>query len=244
MRTTEKLLLGSLVALWLAPWAMADPITYTDGFEGASLSSFWTPLGPGSATLTTAAAHSGSQSLYIATSSTYPWYLDLFHDFGSEQTGSVSVYVKSGLLCCGSAADLEADETGLYSGAFASIQRTTDIGFVGRPAPPGSPEIPGIVPGIPLSATGWDHLELDINASGTTMMINGVVFYTNPLVTEFQYVSLDVWGSPGDSEYYDDFSATTQDGESSVPEPQTLSLVGSILLGFSTMRRMATKRNG
>jgi hypothetical protein len=51
--------------------------TYTDSFEGASLSPFWTVTGPGTAVLTNAFAHSGVQSLQTSTVSTSPWSVDV-----------------------------------------------------------------------------------------------------------------------------------------------------------------------
>src|SRR2546423_14138461 len=82
----------------------------TDGFEGASISPIWTITGPGNAPLTTASPNSGSQSVRLQPVSTFPWFVTLTHDFGSQQTGTVSVYSQTDVLCCGSAAALEIDD--------------------------------------------------------------------------------------------------------------------------------------
>lgn len=189
--------------LCLAP--MAATTTATDGFEGGSLNSFWSlEPGPGMVTLTTDAAHSGSQSLKIGASSTYPWYGGVIHDFGSEQFGSVSVYVQTGVLCCGSAAALSIQNNA--GGAIASLQRTSDGGLVARFWPPGSSELPGTPVSGPL--TGWHQLEVDSTPGGVTMKLDGTTVFTNPSVAKFRFVILDVWGGPGGSEYFDDFSAS------------------------------------
>src|SRR6516162_9739633 len=94
-------LLASLLLSSLCTTAFAQ--TYTDGFEGAFISSFWTPLRSGTATLTNSIAHSGSQSLQLSNSS---GDILLHHDFGGEQTGSVSVWVSGN--CCRSGIEVNS----------------------------------------------------------------------------------------------------------------------------------------
>src|SRR5689334_17830695 len=99
-RTDSQMKLGNpntrlLMALVLAiaPSAMCQ--TFTDGFEGTSISSFWgpeVPPGPGTASLTTDVVHSGAQALKLAQSPVFPNYIGLTHDFGAQGTGSVSVW--------------------------------------------------------------------------------------------------------------------------------------------------------
>jgi hypothetical protein len=95
--------------IFVAPEVRAQ--TFTDGFEGASISSLWTASGPGSATLTNSIAHSGSQSLQLSASPSYPYQVNVIHDFGSDKPGSASVWIQGQQLCCGSADALTISNT-------------------------------------------------------------------------------------------------------------------------------------
>jgi hypothetical protein len=103
-RTASKLvfLVPAVLALWLVPPVTA--VTFTDGFEGTSISSFWTATGSGTATLTDSISHSGSQSLYLTQATNFR------HDFGSPQSGSVSVWIQGQQQCCGSAIGLQIED--------------------------------------------------------------------------------------------------------------------------------------
>jgi hypothetical protein len=212
------------IACLLARPLAAD--TFTDGFEGASINPFWTASGPGTASLTTSAAHSGSQSLQLATSPTWPWYADLSHDFGIEQMGSVSIYVQS-QLCCGSSADIALRRA---NGDWANIQQLDTGGFQTRVF------IGGVESGYffgsstPLS---WYLFEISTDLNGVTVKLDGTTVLTNASITSFQFVDLTVWGGPAGSANYDDFSANTV----AVPEPASWTLMAIIFGSFALLRR-------
>jgi hypothetical protein len=186
-------------------------VPFTDGFEGASLNPFWTleAGAPGNVTLTTETAHSGSQSLKLEAVSTYPWLAGVVHDYGSDQFGSVSVWVQTGSLCCGSAAGLQINGSSRW---IAVLQRTTDGSLVPRFWPIDAPQEITPMPTISLTP-GWHQLRIDSGAGGVNMLVDGISVYSTSVVAKFRTVSMDVWGGPGGSEYYDDFSATIDTGQ-------------------------------
>jgi RHS repeat-associated protein len=182
----------------------------TDGFEGAYLSPYWTAFGPGTATLTNSVAHSGNQSLLLTISPAYPFYTQLRHDFVSQQFGSVSVWVKSGVVCCGSGAALAvANNGGPNDLSFGIIERTPSGGFLIRFIPPGSGE-----QDIPINTPNpadWHQLEIVSSSTGLSFKFDGSVVFTSPLVLGFRYVWLSAWAGSGGSEYFDDFSTNIAD---------------------------------
>lgn len=181
--------------------------TFTDDFEGASIDSFWTATGPGTASLSNSVSYTGSQSLQLSASTTYPWQATLSHDFGSAQSGSVSVYLQGQDLCCGSGAGL-----GITSGdGFALIQQSGNINcnscFVARVRQPGFPES-----STPFSfnapASAWHFLEISADQVGVTFKFDGAAIFSSALITGFDGVNLSVWGGPGGTGYLDQFSVT------------------------------------
>jgi hypothetical protein len=198
----KELLLFLLAGLTLWVAAPATAAVFSDGFEGTSINSFWTLSGPGSATLTTAAAHSGAQSLLLTASPNFPWNIGLFHDFGSRESGSVSVYVQTGPDCCSSAAILEIwDPVG---GGDVAIERLPDGSFLARVIGPGEVDFP-----FSGGSPGWHRIEIDTNSGGVTFGFDGVAVFTNSSVTGFRDVSLGEYGAPGGGEYFDDFVFAT-----------------------------------
>ena len=230
-------LMVAVVGLTLTPNALAD--IFSDGFEGASINPFWMASGPGTEALTTTASFAGSQSVEFTASSTFPWFSDLTHDFGSEQYGSVSVYALTGLLCCGSAADIQIGNTA-GAGDVAVFQRTADGGFVAR-VNPGPNEIDHSFTSSTPSA--WHQLEIISSATGLTFEFDGTTVFTDPSdTTGFRYVDLQVFGGPGGSNFFDNFSADTI---SAVPEPSSWALLAGVLIGlfFSAVRKAQSLRS-
>jgi hypothetical protein len=137
----------------------------------------------------------------LATSSTYPWNATLEHDFGAEQTGSVSIYVY-GQLCCGVSADLQVNRA---NGDWANIQQLSTGGFSTRVSVGGSQS--GQSP--PGSVANWHLFEIQADSNGVTVRLDGVTVLTDPRITGFRSIELDVWGAPsGAAAYFDDFRAT------------------------------------
>ena len=185
--------------------------SFSDGFEGAFLSPVWTVIGPGTAVLTNNYAHSGVQSLQTSTSSSYPYSVQLIHDFGLDVTGSVSVYLHNALPY-GAATDLEIR---LANGGWANIEAGVNFpggnSFQSRVCSTPSDTAPLCTTGLFFngSAPFWHKLEIDAGSSGVTVKLDNAIVVTDPSITTFRAVSLDTWSAPSaGSAYYDDFSAT------------------------------------
>jgi hypothetical protein len=186
-----------MLSSWFSPLATAQ--YFTDDFEGGL--SNWIYTGPGTAT-PSAIAYSGSRSVLLAVSSSYPWQVTLAHNAGSTQFGSVSVYVQNGVL--GSAAALGI--TDISGNPIAEIDRLANGGsFLGRFWPaPGAGEIDA---SSSSTTSGWHKLEIVADStSGLTMKVDGTAFFMNPSVRGIGVIALQVWGAPSGSEYFDDFS--------------------------------------
>ncbi len=192
--------------------------TFTDGFEGASLDPFWTPAWQGYSggwTLSSEQAHSGSQSLKI-TSQQF-----LSHDFGSPQTGSISVWVYSAIGTTGASGALEA-----YFGNASDWSNSATLAFGGAPGYAqgigcGGAYIDGvyfggngpngpacIYPLYPPQDGQWHLFEITVNSSGLKMSVDGIVYLTNPTPQSFSFLDIGLWGYPNGVGYFDDFSAT------------------------------------
>ena len=221
-----RVYLFAVLSLFVAPLSRAT--TVFDGFEGSSLSPFWSVTGPGSATLTNTIAFQGSQSVLLSTSPTFPWSVTLSHDFGSEQAGSASVYVANEICC--SAADIQVFES---DGDWVNIQYNSLTGtFQSRVS------IGGVQSGVFFAGSSevWHFFQIDAGTGGVTVELDGHTVFTNPSITGFRSVALDVWGAPTGSANFDNFTATT------TPEPATaFQVAGTLLLligGEAALRRL------
>ena len=128
--------------------------TIFDGFEGASISPFWTVVGPGTVTLSNAVAFAGTQSVEIV--SNFPQLDELTHDFGTDWQGSVSVYVQGASMCCGAQAGLQIEDGS--QNWLAVLKQTTPTNFIARVQPGGNPPESD----FPFtSSAGWHLFEVD-----------------------------------------------------------------------------------
>lgn len=215
----------------LAAAAMtASGDTFTDGFEAGVIDPFWTVTGPGSATITTATAHTGTRSLNLTASPNFPWAVTLSHDFGAPVSGSVSAWVLGNSLCCGSGAGLQLI---LGSAQFLWQQ----AGGVNSPSQFTARLLPGAGPEIDTTLTAsdslWHQFRLDVLPSGVSFYFDGALAYSNSSITSFQSVDLTVWGGPGGTAFYDDFSIST------TPEPSSLVLIAlPIALALMRLRQV------
>lgn len=179
--------------------------SFTDGFENGL--SNWTYTGPGTAEISSDYAYMGNHSVQLSTVPAFPWSVSLSHAFGAQETGSVSVYVYS-KLDAGASADLA-----IYpgNGGYANIQQLGTGGFQTRVCASPSSTASLCSNGIFFSGSAmmWHHFEIDVSSSGVTVKLDDTTIVTDPSITTFQSVALDVWGAPSaGSAYYDDFSAT------------------------------------
>jgi hypothetical protein len=134
-----------------------------------------------------------------------------------------------------SAGALEIDDIGTN---LADIQQAPNGAFIAR-----------ILPGPnesdfffnSSSPNGWNLLAITTSAAGITFSIDGTAVGSSPLVTSFRLLSLQNYGGPLGSAFFDDFNATT----SNTPEPSTVSLfalAGLVATAFAGLRAMAKLR--
>ena len=198
--------------------------TIFGGFEGASISPFWTVVGPGTVTLSNAVAFAGTQSVEIV--SNFPQLDELTHDFGTDWQGSVSVYVQGASMCCGAQAGLQIEDGS--QNWLAVLEQTTPTNFIARVQPGGNPPESD----FPFtSSAGWHLFEVDVDNSGLTMKFDGSAVLSQPSVTSFQILDLTVWGGTGATAYFDNFSATAS------PEPATGILITAAMAVLVALRR-------
>ena len=201
-----------MAALCLAP-AGAAATLYTDNFEASSINPFWTLSGPGSATLTGSAAQSGSQGLQLTASASFPWNITLSHDFGSDLSGAVAVYLQVP-QCCGFSAALS-----LFAGNgdWVNLERVNNGATGARISVAGQQSV------NPVSFSGnpWQLLEIGADSSGVIARLNGATVLIDPRITNLRSVELTLWGGPTGTAYFDDFAVTE------TPEPGTAPLIGA-----------------
>jgi len=183
------------LSLCLAPSIQAS--IDSDPFESPSINSaFWTKTGTGTATITNAIAHSGKQSLKLEN------VVTLTHTFAGEQTGEVSIWIHSA-LCCSASADVEVVRS---NGDWSNIQELSAGNFQARVSIGGA-QISTFFSG---SAATWHLFSVLADSSGVSVKLDGVTVLTDPRLTTFSTVNLDVWGSSsGPIADYDDFTAVT-----------------------------------
>ncbi len=181
----------------------------SDDFESASIGSYWSNSGPGTATLSTATAHTGNQSLKLSASTTFPWFTGIAHDFDSAQSRSISVWVRGDQLCCGSGAALE-----VYNG------QGTQWGLIQQSGNGNCPSCfvvrafdqslgPEVDTPFTASASSWHLFEIAAGPAGATFKFDGAVVFTFPTFTSIKSFDFTVWGGPGGTAYFDDLQTLT-----------------------------------
>jgi len=146
--------------------------------------------------------------------------------------GSVSVYVQSHLLS-GSSAVLEIVGVNNWAINSALIRQLYNGGF----------ETYAVVGGViseseyPIgnpTPLDWHLFDISTDLNGLTVKLDGATVLTNPSITSFQHVLLEIWGDgEGSSAYFDDFSANT----AAVPEPASWTLMAISFGSLALIRR-------
>jgi hypothetical protein len=146
--------------------------------------------------------------------------------------GSVSVYVQSHLLS-GSSAVLEIVGVNNWAINSALIRQLYNGGF----------ETYAVVGGViseseyPIgnpTPLDWHLFDISTDLNGLTVKLDGATVLTNPSITSFQHVLLEIWGDgEGSSAYFDDFSANTV----AVPEPTSWTLMAISFGSLALIRR-------
>ncbi len=226
-RTISRTL--KLIGLILAGSLVALAGTITDSFEGSSISSFWTAVapfgfggpitgaGPGTETLTSEFAHSGSQSVRLQASTTFPGFASLTHNFGIGETGTISVFMKGSTQSSAQMA-FELDDFGVHLAALEEYQDSYLVRLY--PADPGMAERD-----VRFSSSGpndWHMLQFQVGSSGLTASFDGGAVASESSIMSFSVVDFSVWAGnvpTTGSAYFDDFSFTSADVGATAPEP-------------------------
>src|ERR1019366_2407795 len=167
--------------------------TNTDGFEGSSISSFWTLSG--SPSLTSAMAHTGTQSLQMPAGSS------IFHAFTGPGYGSVEVYFYD---------DGVVRSTSSSVGLFPISTSTNSAGPYYIALPYGCSNYENGFSGCDLGnrSVGWHSFHLDYSSTGGDFRIDGAIVGT--WNTPIAFSGVFIWNQPGTqtTTFIDDFSVT------------------------------------
>lgn len=225
-------------------------VSFTDGFEGASIDPFW-QVTQDYGTVSTSAdlAFSGTQSAKFASISGGQRGMRLTHDFGEAMYGIVSVRFY----------DYAPGQETLYE--FLRLYTVNAFGenFVGAAdydafcyqagsVPSGPNQSCGIYPGTYTTNTartaGWRLFEIDASSTAISISIDGSQVFTQAGDFPFRYVDLAVSGPfwrPNTLVYWDDFQVNAE--SAAIPEPSAAVLVGCGLLILG-LRRPNEGRKG
>jgi hypothetical protein len=231
-----KVSIGQLVAVILSVAAVhglcssvkAAPLSFSDGFEGASLNPFWTTTQhSGSVTFpSTAHVHSGSQSVqFNSTATGQDKFISLEHVFPHAVFGTFSVwaYDTGADVLSSNYIEFELDLLGTHerNSIFGN-----DYDFSGTYSL--NPNDHDSVSTNVDRTQGWHQFLVDISPSQTTYKIDGTTVYTKPGIA-MDHVTLFMGGPswrPAFTTSFDDFSFRERPA-SVVPEPGSALLMGA-----------------
>jgi hypothetical protein len=256
-KTMVRGLLAAAAVLALANLSgvYAGSIQFTDSFAGSTLDPWWNANsnGPGPGYITYPSSYLGVPCVQLTTVNTGQGNdLYLTHDFSGMTYGNASVwfYDTGAGLVSGNYMGLGLSNSTLGGpGTDGEPVGTLGTADYGPPFQLGYDYLAqgwfvGTVDTGVVRTQAWHLLDIDDTAQSLTMSVDGNVVYSGPGGTPFDSVGIGLgdWsGRPGFTTYYRDFSFSGS--PVATPEPATLTLLGSALLGLGVvyLRRRGAK---
>ena len=200
MRT--RILLSALaVAVGGCGRGFADE-AFSDGFEGAAVSSFWTPVQiNGTNQISATLAHGGTKSLRMARTTSGQLTLQLNHTFFAPQYGEVSVwfydsgtsyysYLIVGNSVVGVSSSIGVQDWDANHYYYHALNNAGGSASVAR-------------------SGGWHFYAMSVTPTNQVISVDGVAVYSGVNGVGFDSVTLQTSGPGGSRSYYfDDFAFT------------------------------------
>jgi len=222
-RTHRRILLVVFTAFFLFP-IVAHAQSFTDSFENPTFDPFWTVVQQfGTASTTTELAHTGTQSLKLASTFGGQREIHLAHDFPSTQKGDFSIYFYDNApgqetlyqkiflynSISGDSASLGTQDFDADCDTAQMYNYTTNV----LQGPNGTCGIYPQTSTTNVSRTaGWHKLDINVAAGSTTFAIDSTAVFTASGDYSFDSVTIFMSGPfwrPNTVAYFDDFSFQT-----------------------------------
>lgn len=235
-------------AVLVSSVALGAPLSFADNFEGPAFDSFWTVTQQfGTASLSTAQAQSGVQSVQFSSTDGGQRQMSLTHQFASPVTGTFSVYFYD------AAPGQETLYQQLSISNSSNPSSNMNIGVQDFDAYCYMASVNGAGPNAncgvyPQGSTtsilrtpGWHQLLIDVQSTGISGYIDGALAYSQSGSYSADRVDIFMSGPfwrPNTAAYFDTFSFA----ETGVPEPAQFYLIGAGLFGLGVLRKIRCSR--
>jgi hypothetical protein len=193
-----------------------DPPSYSDGFEAASISTFWTQNNQNTTTtLQSTTVHGGAKAVRFSASGGGQKEAQLTHVFTQQQYGRMSVWVR------------DSKEYIYFS--FVAYNGASPVGGIGVQDWDGSAYYSTTAKTSFARTVGWHQFTVEFSSTGYRALIDGQQVATGA-ATHFNKVVLSMSGPASGTIYYDDFtfeSWLTPEIEVELPQGAALADGGS-----------------
>lgn len=233
----------ALAALCLPSFLGAEAINYSDGFEGSTLSGFWTETEQfGTISLSADQAKTGTQSLRIASIGGGQREMYLRHDFSGPMKGSASVWFFDSNP--GSETLYQHFTLGGWGGIVIGVDDYESVCYKATGATGTNcayNNYPESGNTTQLRALGWHLFAAEVTANSITLSIDDQVVLQKQGDFSFNFVTLQMTGPgwrPDTVGFWDDFSINAHSANSAdVPEPGSMGVAALALACLSVALR-------